>query len=38
MGQACARNSRNVLEKNDDFKENIVSYKSLGYGYLVYPH
>lgn len=27
MGQACARNSRNILEKNDDFKEIIVSYK-----------
>lgn len=30
MGQAYARHSRNILERNDDFKENIVSYKSLG--------
>lgn len=38
MGQACARNSRNILEKNDDFKEIIVSYKILGCTYTVYPH
>lgn len=30
MGQACAGNSRNILEKNDDLTEIIVSYKILG--------